>query len=79
MITPLKLQGFIHIIVKPSSSCTEIVSFDEKNKILKVSLKARPKDGKANTELVKFLSKVTKKKVIIKSGLTSKRKVVEIA
>ena len=73
------LQGIISVAVKPNSSCTEIVSFDEKEKLLKINLKAKPQGNKANTELVKFLKKLTKKQVRIKSGLKSRKKIVEIS
>jgi len=43
-----------------------------------VKLKATPEGGKANMELVKELSKVFDAKAKIKSGYTSRWKIVEI-
>ncbi|MDP3918954.1 MAG: DUF167 family protein [Nanoarchaeota archaeon] len=41
-------------------------------------LKSEPEKGKANLELIKIAKKFFKKDVKIVSGLTSKRKVIEI-
>lgn len=51
------------------------------NEIYEIKLKSLPKDGEANKELVEVLSEhfnVAKNKVQIKSGLTSRNKVVLI-
>ena len=58
-------------------------SSQEKIKILKdneyeVWIKEKPLDNKANTELIKLLKKHFKKDVKIKSGFTSKNKIVEV-
>lgn len=77
----MEIENFISnnklkIIVKPNSSKTEITGF-EKDKI-KVNVKAPADKNKANLEIIKFFSKLLKKKIIIKSGLTSKEKTLEI-
>jgi uncharacterized protein len=72
------LNGIISVHVKPGSKSDEILSYDESTKTLKVSLKAPAQDNKANEALIKFLSKTFKKKIRIKSGLTSKHKLVEV-
>ena len=43
-----------------------------------VKLKSFPEDNKANIELLKVLKKHFKKEVRIKSGFTSRNKVVEV-
>lgn len=68
----------IKIIVKTSASENKVVSYDEIRNALKVSIAAQPLENKANIEIMKFFSKLLKKKVRIKSGLTSKEKVLEI-
>jgi uncharacterized protein len=63
------------VIVKSNAAKNEIISF-EKN-VYKVSIKAAAKDGKANLELVKFMSKKLGKKIKLVSGFTSKTKMIE--
>jgi uncharacterized protein (TIGR00251 family) len=56
-----------------------MLGFD--NSILHVKIAAPPVKGKANKELVLFLSQiigVSKSSISIKSGLTSRRKVIAI-
>lgn len=51
------------------------------NGALKIRVKAPPVDGKANKEVIEFLSKylgLPKNKFAIKSGQTSKNKLIEI-
>lgn len=75
-ITDYLLNNTLKILVKPNAKKTEILDWDENKKALRVSLKAHPQKGKANLEVVKFFSKISKKKVRIKSGLTSKEKLI---
>lgn len=46
---------YINIIVKPNSRKSEIVGIHDNR--LKIAIKAQPQEGKANKELLKFLSK----------------------
>jgi len=71
-------DGHLKIIVKPNSPKTEIISWDENNLALKVNVHARPEDNKANIELIKYFSKLLKRKVSIKSGLRSKEKILKL-
>lgn len=66
----------INVNVKPNSGEQSI----EKNGTgYSVRLKSPPKDGKANTELIKLLKRhFNAKEVKIKSGFTSRKKTVEI-
>jgi len=65
----------IKIKVKPQSRRQEVV---KKGDEYFVSLKSAPENNKANIELVKLLEKYFDKDVKIKSGLKSRKKVVEI-
>jgi len=65
----------INIKVKPNSATQEI---EKKGDYYLVKLKSSPVDGKANLELIKILSKYFKKEARIKSGFTSRKKIVEI-
>ena len=65
--------------VKPNSKQQKIEEALDGS--LTVHLKSPPIDGKANEELIKLLAEkfhVPKSKISIKTGLTSKNKLVEI-
>ncbi len=65
----------IYVRVKPSSGKQEIIR-DGDSYI--VYLKSRPEDNKANVELLKLLHNYFKSGVRIKSGLTSRNKIIEV-
>jgi uncharacterized protein (TIGR00251 family) len=71
-------DNHLKILVRPNSPKTEIVGWDSERKALRVNVHARPEDNEANVEVVKFFSKLLKQKVIIKSGLRSKEKILKI-
>jgi hypothetical protein len=65
--------------VKPNSKVQKIE--EEADGSLSVRLKSPPVDGKANEELIKLLAEkfdVPKSHITIKSGLSSRQKLVEI-
>lgn len=65
--------------VKPNSKVQKIE--EQADGSLSVHLKSPPVDGKANEELIKLLGEkfdVPKSHIIIKSGLSSRQKLVEI-
>lgn len=67
------------IKVKPNSKKQNIE--ESADGILTVHLKSPPVDGKANKELIELLAKkfnVSKSQIRIKTGLSSKMKLVEI-
>jgi uncharacterized protein (TIGR00251 family) len=69
----------IQVKVKPNSKQQKIEESADGGLI--VYLKSPPVDGKANQELITVLAKkygVTKSQILIKSGLSSKTKIVEI-
>ncbi len=68
-----------NIKVIPKSSKTEII--EESNNSFKIKLKAVPEKGKANAELIKFLSKhfkTAKSNIQIIKGKAGKNKIVGI-
>jgi uncharacterized protein (TIGR00251 family) len=70
----------ISVKVKPNSKQQKIEAITEDNFV--IHLKSPPVDGKANKELIEILAtkfKVTKSQIVIKSGLTSKTKLIEIS
>ena len=65
----------IKIKVKPNSLRSEILEEDGK---YIAYLKSSPVNNKANVELLKLLKKFFKGDVKIKSGFTSKNKIIEV-
>jgi uncharacterized protein (TIGR00251 family) len=68
--------GSLKIIVKANAAKTEIISFDEARRALRVNVHAPPRDNEANLEIIKYFSKLLKKKVTIKTGQKSKEKLL---
>jgi len=69
----------IKVKVKPNSSISCFEELGEGSYL--VYLKSAPKNNKANIELIKMLSKhfcVPVGRIKIKSGLTSRNKIVEV-
>ena len=67
----------LQVKVKPNARKSEILSH-EGNKLV-IAIAAKPEKGKANAELIKFLSKKLKKQVRIVSGFGSSSKILEIS
>ena len=66
--------------VQPNARHNEVLGFEEG--ILRLKIAAPPVDGKANKELIAFLSKrlgVSKGSITIDRGHTSKTKIISIA
>lgn len=68
----------ISLDVSPGAKKTEFSGYNQWRKSVNVRVKAQPKEGKANKELIKFLKDVFKADVEIVSGLTSSQKNVLI-
>jgi len=77
-------SGYLRIKVLPKSPKNEVVEILEDadgEKTIKIRIKAVPEKGKANAELIKFLSKeldVPRDKISIISGKTEQLKLVKI-
>ena len=65
----------ISVIVKPNARENTITKIGD---IYKVTIKAVPKEGKANLELINFLSKHFKRKARIISGFNNKKKLIAL-
>jgi uncharacterized protein len=66
---------YLRVVVSPNSSENKIVG--KSTSELKIKISSPPIDGKANRELVKFISKIlglSKSKIILSKGLGSKHK-----
>ena len=71
----------IHKKVKVKPNSKQQILKEETDGSLTVHLKSPPVDGKANDELIKLLAEqfaVPKSKIKIKSGLSSRQKLVKI-
>ncbi len=64
--------------VKVKAGARENVVLADANGVLTVAIAAPAEEGKANRELIKFLSKKLKKPVRIVSGFGSSTKILEI-
>jgi len=71
-------NDYLLILVKPNSPKTEVIGWDEEKKVLRVNIHAKPEDNEANIEVVKYFSRLLKKKVSIKSGMRSREKLLHI-
>ncbi len=77
-------SDYLRIKVLPKSPKNEVVEILEDadgEKTIKIRIKAVPEKGKANAELIKFLSKelkVPRDKISIISGKTEQLKLVKI-
>ena len=67
----------INVKVKPNSGIQKVEQLSGNE--YKVFLKSVPENNKANKELIRILSKYFKEEVKIKSGFTSRKKVVEVS
>ena len=74
-----ELSGKVRILVKPNANKDELLGFDEEKQAWKVSIAAPPEDNKANIAVIKFFTRLTKKKVTIVTGRTSKQKILNIS
>ena len=71
----LKKSRF-RIIVKPNSDENKIVGMEDD--AIKINISAPADKDKANKEVIRFFSKLLKKKVRIASGLKSREKILEV-
>ena len=70
----------ITVQVQPNARRNEVLGFE--GDVLKVRIAAPPVKGKANRELIEFLSqllKVSKSDIVLEKGVTSRRKVIGIS
>lgn len=72
-------MAILKIRVKPNSKHASVT--EEPDGSLTVRLQSPPIDGKANQELIAILAKrlgISKSQIVIKSGLSSKTKLIEL-
>lgn len=72
-------KEYLRIKVLPKSSKNEVVEIMD-DETIKIRIKAVPEKGKANTELIKFLSKelgINRSNISILSGKTEQLKLIK--
>lgn len=85
MQIPLPTKGYLKIKVITKSSKNEVVDVmtsPDGEKIYKIRIKSAPVEGKANAELIKFLSKelgIPQGSIEIIKGTASKIKLIKIS
>lgn len=77
-------NGYLRVKILPRSPKNEIIEViedEEGEKTIKIRIKAPPEKGKANAELIKFLSKtfnIKRDRISIISGKTDRIKLIKI-
>ncbi len=71
-------NNHLKILVRPNAKKTQLMYYDVDKDAVRVDVKAKPEDNEANIEILKFFSKLLKKKILIKTGLKSKEKLLLI-
>jgi uncharacterized protein (TIGR00251 family) len=67
------------ICVKTNMPKTEILEFDSEKNSYRMNVHAKPMDGKANIEILKFFKREFKLRVKIVMGTKSKEKLIKIS
>jgi uncharacterized protein len=70
-------HAYVRLTVRPNSSKTSICI--DKNAKIEITLKAKAESGKANAQLIDFLSKtfnLPEEMIVIRHGATSRKKVI---
>ncbi len=70
-------QNPFKIIVKPNAPRNKIIGYDKERKAYRVAIKAKPENNRANIEVIKYFSKLFKKKVRIIKGAKNREKVLK--
>ncbi|HEY1080466.1 MAG TPA: DUF167 family protein [Bdellovibrio sp.] len=80
MIESIKGGVRLHLFIQPKSSKNEVVGIH--NGEIKIKITAPPIDGRANEDLIEYLSDlfdVPKRDIILAKGETGRHKTVDIA
>ena len=72
------MRNRLKIIVKPNSSKTEVIGWDDSRHALRIAVAAPPDKNKANLALMKFLSKRYGSCSLV-SGASAREKIVEFS
>lgn len=78
LIIEMIKESKFKIYVKTNKNQNKLMGFDQEKQAYVLEINAKPIENEANKEIVRFLSKLLKKKVVIKSGLKSKIKYIQV-
>lgn len=78
LIIEMIKESKFKIYVKTNKNQNKLMGFDQEKQAYVLEINAKPIENEANKEIVRFLSKLLKRKVVIKSGLKSKIKYIEV-
>ena len=65
------------IIVKANAPKNKLIAYDESKSVLQIEIKAKAENNKANTEIIKFVTKLSNKHAKIISGRNSRKKILK--
>ncbi len=68
----------ILVYAKPGKTENKVIRFDREKRVAEVWIKEKAVEGKANQELIKFLTRYFKKRVKLLKGRKSRKKIVEV-
>ena len=72
-------NSHLQILVKPNAPKNEILGMDKSRNSVRVAIAAPPEKDKANKEVIKFFSKLLKKRVEIVRGARTPEKLLKIS
>ena len=70
----IEAYGCADIVVKLRAGSTRVFGYSEDDCTFTLAVKAVPEKGEANMEILKYLSRITKREAKIVKGATSRRK-----
>lgn len=71
-------ESRFNVIVKTKSNSNKLVGFDKEKQAYSLNIKAVLEKGQANKEIIRFLSRLSKKQVRIVRGVKNKEKIIEV-
>lgn len=78
LIIEMIKESKFKIYVKTNKNQNKLMGFDQEKQAYVLEINAKPIENEANKEIVRFLSKLLKRMVVIKSGLKSKIKYIQV-
>lgn len=74
----IRSKDHIDIAVRTNCKKTKITEYDKEKDTFKMDVSAEPEKGKANQEIIRFFTRMTKKEVKMTKGMKSRKKTIKI-